>query len=227
MHFALSSGEHSASRRTMQAAHNRAMSSERPSRTIRRANLQAILQEFGGPKELMRLSGVTDTHLTACAKGRRDIGDAMADSIERGVGLPHGWMDTRQYPPSDGPIQPLVAREMSERMIRVAPTLITLEQLVAGTDLDDELYIMAAPDDALSPDYPAGISLQWSPTKAPRPGSIVAVKDSTGQVFVRQFRPGKTTGHWTAAAINPVYFSLDSTADSLTILLVAAYQPMP
>ena len=67
---------------------------DRPYRLHRRARLQQLLDRFGGPKSLQQISGVTDTHLTACAKGRRGIGDDMACSLETAAKAPFGWMDT-------------------------------------------------------------------------------------------------------------------------------------
>ena len=83
---------HSAS--VMQAAYACEMEVERPMRRIRRLRLEEMLREAGGPKALAERSGVTDTHLTACVKGRRGIGDEMAHSLEVGMGKTFGWMDT-------------------------------------------------------------------------------------------------------------------------------------
>lgn len=82
MHFALSCTKHSASPATMQAASSGLMDHERPVRTYRRARLTELLADVGGPKALFRLSGVTDTHLIAIVKGRRDVGDEMASMLE-------------------------------------------------------------------------------------------------------------------------------------------------
>lgn len=77
----------------MQGAYSAEME-ERPYRAHRRARLQQLLDRFGGPKALQAVSGVTDTHLTACVKGRRGIGDDMACSLEKAADAPFGWMDT-------------------------------------------------------------------------------------------------------------------------------------
>jgi hypothetical protein len=93
MHPALLVTKHSASLRLAQAEYIAAME-DRPYRLHRRARLQQLLDRFGGPKSLQQISGVTDTHLTACAKGRRGIGDDMACSLETAAKAPFGWMDT-------------------------------------------------------------------------------------------------------------------------------------
>lgn len=86
--------EHSASLATMQGAYSLFMGERRAYRVWRQQRLHALLKEAGGPKDLARISGVTDTHLIACDKGRRDVGDEMADTLEAAMNKPAGWMDT-------------------------------------------------------------------------------------------------------------------------------------
>lgn len=62
-------------------------------RKARRARLLELLNEFGGPKALAKKVGTVETHLTAVIKGRREIGDELANKLEAGCGKPLGWMD--------------------------------------------------------------------------------------------------------------------------------------
>ena len=94
MHFAPLKQSITHSHPSMQAAYPHAVEVERPLRKIRRLRLDELLDEAGGPKALAEKTGVTDTHLTACSKGRRGIGDDMAHSLEVGMGKPFGWMDS-------------------------------------------------------------------------------------------------------------------------------------
>lgn len=89
----------------MQGAYIAAMEDSRPYRLNRRARLEELLAEAGGPKVLHGRSGVTDTYLTACRNGKRDMGDAAATKLERAMKRPIGWMDTspsgeQQLPPT-------------------------------------------------------------------------------------------------------------------------------
>lgn len=72
------------------------MEIDRPIRVIRRNKLNQLLADAGGAKALSSKAekGLTDTHLIACAKGRRDIGDDLATRIEIAAGKHFGWMDT-------------------------------------------------------------------------------------------------------------------------------------
>lgn len=72
----------------------------RPARAARRARLQDLLDEFGGPAAVARRTGTVASHLTACEKGRRGIGDDLATKLETGCNKPPGWMDydDRRWP---------------------------------------------------------------------------------------------------------------------------------
>lgn len=83
----------------MQGAYDGQMSEDqageerRAIRETRRLRLLQLLEEAGGPKALAARTGATDTHLTACAKGRRAIGDELASALERGMDKPRDWLD--------------------------------------------------------------------------------------------------------------------------------------
>lgn len=76
----------------MQAAYIAKMEDWRPYRTYRQQRLETLLTEAGGPKELMRLSEVTDTYLTACRKGKRFVGDDVAGRLEKVMDRPSGLL---------------------------------------------------------------------------------------------------------------------------------------
>lgn len=78
------------------------MEKKRAYRLARHLRLVELLTEAGGPKGLQAATGATDTHLTACAKGRREIGDDLAASLEEGMEKPEGWMDTHPKVPIPG-----------------------------------------------------------------------------------------------------------------------------
>lgn len=94
MQDALSSAKHTASLAAMQAAYIPAVVSPRNYRIWRRLRLIELLDEVGGPKELATIARSTDTHLIACSKGRRGIGDDLAEQLEIATRRPIGWMDT-------------------------------------------------------------------------------------------------------------------------------------
>lgn len=99
MHGALFQAKHNASLSTMQPAYDAQMAEDadtsewRAIRETRRQRLLQLLEQAGGPKKLAEKADATDTHLTACAKGRRAIGDELANALERGMKKPRDWMD--------------------------------------------------------------------------------------------------------------------------------------
>lgn len=116
-----------------------------------------------------------------------------------------------------------VAQEMSAYRFDHVPTL-TLEHAMDWSTLPEQ-FEAAMPDDALAPDYPRGMLLVWSCTKAPRAGSVVLLKDRHGHPHVREYRPGIDPHQWSASAINRAYPALGP--DSATIMATARYAEMP
>lgn len=90
--------EHSASPATMQAAYSSAMPKDREYREFRRYWLGEWVREAGGPKLFAGLVETPDTHVTAMLKGRRNVGDELAERIERKMRRDPGDMD-RAPPP--------------------------------------------------------------------------------------------------------------------------------
>lgn len=59
------------------------MAKERAYREHRRQWLSLWSEEVGGPKRLADLTDTVDTHITAVLKGRRNVGDDLAEKMER------------------------------------------------------------------------------------------------------------------------------------------------
>lgn len=66
---------------------------ERPVRRFRRENLLRLVAECGGTRNLATKTGTVDTHLIAIQKGRRSMGDDLAEKLEAGMAKPFGWLD--------------------------------------------------------------------------------------------------------------------------------------
>ncbi len=84
---------------------------------------------------------------------------------------------------------------------------------------------MALRDDALAPDYPAGVLFIWSTTKRARIGSVVLVRDAFGQEHARRHGQGRAPGQWVAEATGPGFKPFDGA--DVILLAVADWQPMP
>jgi hypothetical protein len=78
------------------------MATDRAYRENRRYWLARWVEETGGPKAFSALVDTVDTHVTAMMKGRRNVGDELAERIERKMGRERGDMDRE---PPEGEIE--------------------------------------------------------------------------------------------------------------------------
>lgn len=159
----------------MQNAYSLAMGSNdhqapRPYRETRRQRLRELLREAGGPSALMALTGVTDTHLTACEKGRRMIGDDMADSLETGMRKPRGWMDS---PPG---AEPLDAEALS------------VARLYGRLLAEDQQRVLAFLQALLLPTLPTNAVSLEAQTQDLAPNPAPAQGNKTGDADARYVR---------------------------------------
>jgi transcriptional regulator with XRE-family HTH domain len=95
----------------------------------------------------------------------------------------------------------------------------TLGSIMAGEE-PGPLFSTLLEDDAMSPLYPRGVEILWSVAREPRPGRPILVRDQHGQLHVREYRQGRSPGHWIAAALHSAYAWLDSNDDALEIVAV-------
>lgn len=77
---------------------------ERPARRIRRENLLRLVAECETTRSLANKTGTVETHLIAIQKGRRGLGDELAQKLEAGTGKPYGWMDLEHLTGNQQPI---------------------------------------------------------------------------------------------------------------------------
>jgi hypothetical protein len=183
-------------------------------RINRQLRLIELVAAAGGPTKLMERTGVTDTHIIACVKGRRDVGDEMAAALEAGMDKPDDWMDT---PPS--PLQGGDAEQA--HLMSLAPVVLPPELSWEATMKSDRLppqFRVAMPDEALD-GLPAGTILLFSCEEKPTIGAGVLVEDATGRRYVRRYAEG-TGGRWLAQATRSAYLTLDSERDGLKLLAV-------
>lgn len=100
----------------------------------RRANLRALMQQWGGPTSLAARLGHSNGSFLAQLAGpapRKDVSEKVARDIERKLDLPTGWMDHASPP----------RRHKSE------PDTARLVELVALThDLADAARVKLAKD---------------------------------------------------------------------------------
>lgn len=87
--------EHNASPETMQPAYPTRVEEKdrRPYRLLRQQWMQHYQNQVGGPGALAAALDSTDTHITAMVKGRRNVGDDLADKLEETFHLLPGTID--------------------------------------------------------------------------------------------------------------------------------------
>ena len=134
--------EHNASTETMQYAYPIWVEAKdrRPYRILRQQWMQHYQNEVGGPGALALALDSTDTHITAMVKGRRNVGDELADKLEQTFNLPPGAIDA--HDPSG-----LVAHFPSWGQAKPArPTLAQALEVLAASlnELPDERRELAA-----------------------------------------------------------------------------------
>ena len=78
--------------------------------SVRRDNLERLIQEIGSATRLARLAGTSDSYLSQVRRSRmtangtpRSIGDRLAAKLERAMGKRDGWLDEPQGLPGDVP----------------------------------------------------------------------------------------------------------------------------
>jgi len=80
-------------------------------------------------------------------------------------------------------------------------------------------FSAAVPDDAMAPRVRAGTECFFKTDITPRPGAGVLVRDSSGAVYLREYREA-AAGAWEAHATNPAYRTLHSVTDGLRVIAV-------
>ena len=162
--------EHSALLITMQVAYPSSVEeNRRPYRVRREKWLLHWLQEVGGPKALASALESTDTHLTAMSKGRRNVGDDLADKMEAHFGLPHGATDEAAPGESDratetgSPTTPTLTQALES----VVAAISALPQPARKALAEDLALLAVAPGDAETRQRVAN-ALQTGPSMAQR-----------------------------------------------------------
>jgi hypothetical protein len=137
----------------MQVAYASSMANDRAYRDNRRYWLGRWVEESGGPKAFSASVGIVDTHVTAMVKGRRNVGDELAERIERKLGRAPGDMD--RDPPED-----------AGENVTISSSTVVMEP-VPG-------YRVRRVADTVIPQYPTGGSMGTGVLLRDQPGEITS-----------------------------------------------------
>jgi hypothetical protein len=129
------------------------MPKDREYREFRRYWLSEWVREAGGPKLFAALVETPDTHVTAMLKGRRNVGDELAERFERKMGRDAGDMD-RAPPPE------------------VLENLTVQSTLIAGEPR--AIYAMRRTVDTVIPQYDTGGAMGTGLLLRDQPGLITS-----------------------------------------------------
>lgn len=150
----------------------------------------------------------------------------LADVLQ----VPARWLETNEGPEpnwvnvqhaNEGPPSSPWAHAVSHPQPTIDPILLAWESLVSNP-LPDRFMVTVQDDSMSSPDG-AGLAIGdraiFETGRAPKPGRNVLVRDSLGNLFIREYRI-RRPGQWQAVAKHPAYQALDSVADQLVIVAV-------
>lgn len=106
------------------------------SKTIRRGNLDLLIDEVGTMKELAELAESDPNYLSTLKNGHRGIGDDLARRLETACKKPHGWMDhihdLEGRPLTEDTIEEAIALQSAPEHIRDAVRRLISPQLATS-----------------------------------------------------------------------------------------------
>lgn len=216
---------------------------------VRVERLKQLQRERGwNDSELARQCNRTPQQIRSWwdPKGRQ-IGERLARSLEEDLKLPRYWLDERPTQEASLEVRegvggyratfkadsqpaaqllgtavpviqwgqlPIMLLETNQRLPAGTPVLGTFAQTSSSSKF------VAMPDDSMAPVFSQGDHILFEPAEVPHAGDTVLVRISTGEYFVRTFRP-RSAHHWVAEPINSNYESLSTTDDdALTVVAV-------
>lgn len=152
----------------------------------------------------------------------RTIGRDLARDMEAKLGLPVGILDT-PIADSVGKVtepeqQYRVAQPLSQAGLTVTRKPLSWRELMRLEDLP-VVFEALLPDDAMGPELPAGMKVEFDTRETPVFGDKILVRDAKGDLHLRLYKqaPG---GGWEAPATNRAFLDMLPERDGLTIMAV-------
>ena len=209
---------------------------------VRLGHLKALMKKEGwNQSELARQCGKTPQQVYSWFKATngRQIAERLARELEERLGLARYALDDRQGPTEvrdgEAPTYRVMSAGATKRS-REAPVLAwagieamlnvensTLKHKATHLETfavsSSRAKFVQMPDDSMASEIALGDHLLFDPTEAPRAGDVVLIRVSSGEHFVRTFRP-RTAFVFEATPANPAYQALDSVRDDATVVAV-------
>lgn len=168
------------------------------SKSIRRANMLLLVEQHRTLRALAERTGTDPAHLSQIKGRHRDMGEDVARRIEKGLGLPTGWMDVPQgshvaqpgsiYNASAAPhfrarvplISWTTAGKWAEAHDQFAPG--DGEDWVPTTaSVGPNAFALRVVGDSMEPRIPDGAIVVIDPSRSFKHGSIVLAKRTQDQ----------------------------------------------
>ena len=127
------------------------------------------------------------------------------------------WLASGRGQKNAYPARKGVDRSMSDMQLKLAPRYVEWEQLMRRP-IEPEFQTVV-PDASMAPEVPSGARVIFVTGVDPVPGDFVLISDSTGGVYLREFKQLRP-GRWEAHARNQAFLPLDSERDGLQVLAV-------
>lgn len=129
--------------------------------------------------------------------------------LETGDGPEPNWA-SEQHPPEG------LAQNVSHGRPTLPLSKVTWKELEMGRT-PQQPFELDVTDDALGPDIYSGCVVRLDPSRMPRPGQPVLVRDKHGDCYLREYQRG-SGDRWQAIARQRGYAPLDSVEDGLEII---------
>lgn len=208
---------------------------------IRVDNLKALQALHGwNDSELGRQCGRTPQQVHAWFKGKRQISEKLARSLEDKLALSRYALDersttlkAREQPPAWGSVRagdssvknmprelPVYKWADAGHMFDAeSPAGLPLRTLATLAPTSTRARFVEMPDESMAPVFSTGDHVLFDPSTAPSAGDVVLVKSAGGELFVRVYRP-RTARQFDAVTLNENYQALSSSADGLSVVAV-------
>lgn len=112
---------------------------------------------------------------------------------------------------------------VAQRLILDGQTVLILSRDQVMSEVDQDLFAYAVPDEAVEGQLERGALVVWQRSRAPRFGRPVLVRVGD-ELHVRLYEQGRAPGQWIARATRAGFASFDSSTDQAVI--VAALRGM-
>lgn len=174
--------------------------------TRRARLLQLIEKKFSNKQFLLAEAvGVSPNLISRYAVGAKGIGEKMRDKIEAACGMPAGWMDTTEGPPTANVTTPnVVPAPIGSHRIPLIDYVqagawtgvqdpfepgAADEYLLTDLELSGSAFALEIKGESMLPEFRPGDRVIIDPEVMPAPGDFVVAKNGAEEATFKKYRP--------------------------------------